>query len=114
MNSRRMPTWLTVLLIVFALAVLGPLALPFVLAAVAVAVSLSAVLIKVGVFALAVYLLVALFRGLRAPRRQTVPRPPPARASLAMVELRLEDEERARRAALDRELESAVRANQRA
>jgi len=107
MNTRSRPSWLTFLLILVALAVLGPVALPFLVAALAVAVSLGATLLKVGGALLALYLVVTLLRGLGG-RRPVAPVAPPPRSSMEAVEARLAEDERLRRAALDRELAVAV------
>lgn len=105
--NQSTPRWLTFLLILVALAVLGPVALPFLVAALAIAVSLGVTLLKVGGVLLALYLVVTLLRGLGG-RRTLAPPVAPPRASLESVEARLAEDERLRRAALDRELALAL------
>jgi membrane protein implicated in regulation of membrane protease activity len=109
-RSSGLPRWLVLLLAMVALAVLGPPALALVVGLLAVAVGLTAVALKVGVVVLFVAMVLALGRAIFG-RREPAPLPVarPAVDTLASVEARFDAEEAARRAALDRELEAALR-----
>jgi membrane protein implicated in regulation of membrane protease activity len=104
-----MPRWLVLLLTLVALAVFGPPALGILAGLLGVAIGLTAVALKLGVVVLFIAMLVALGRaifGSRAPD----PAPLAPRADiLESVEARFDAEEAQRRAALDRELEAALR-----
>lgn len=107
MRKNALPGWLTVVLVLVALAVLGPPALALLAAAVGVAISLTAVLLKVGVAVLVVLAVVALFRAVFG--RSTAAPLPRTSPSLETIGSSLERDERERREALDRELDAAIR-----
>jgi threonine/homoserine/homoserine lactone efflux protein len=104
MDNSKTPRWLVVLLALLALFFLGPPLLAIALGAVGVLLALSAMALKVGVVVGAVYLAWRLLKVLTEPRPST-----PVRLTAESLEESLEREERARKAALDLELEQAIR-----
>ena len=108
MNADKMPGWLVVLLSVLAVAVLGPPALVLVLIALGAALAVGVALLKVSLVALAVAAVVMVVRALFGNRR---PRGLPVaeqRESIESIASRMEEEERERRADLDRQLAEAL------
>lgn len=112
LRTSTMPGWLTVVLVIVGLAVLGPPALVLLVAALALLFSLGVLALKVGVVVLLLMGVVALIKAVfggpsPAVRAAAVPAPAP-RSSLDDVEAQLAREERERRAELDRQLDLAV------
>jgi hypothetical protein len=110
MHSNDMPTWLKVLLAVVAVVVLGPPALALLAWALALTFALGVLAVKVAVVVALVLGAIALFKAIfGGSPRQTLVAPPPTRSSgIEDLEAQVAAEERARRAALDRELEAAL------
>ncbi len=103
MNSNTMPRWLVALLTVLGVAILGPPALALLLVALGLAFGVGVALLKVSLVALAIAAVVMLVRAMFG-HGSTAPRPD----SLEVMASKLEREEQARRAALDRQLAEAV------
>lgn len=108
-RSSAMPRWLTVLLALVAIIFLGPPVLGLLAGVLGLAIGLTAVALKVGVVMLFVAVLLAMGRALFGSKAPAPLPPVPRVDTLATVEARLDEEEAQRRAALDRELEAAVR-----
>lgn len=109
MNSNKMPGWLVLMLALVAVVVLGPPALGILLGAVGVAIALAAVLLKVGLVVLVIYAFFALLRAVFGRSATPTASLPPHADGLETIGAQLDMDERARRAALDRELEVALR-----
>lgn len=108
-RSSGMPRWLVLLLTLVAVAVFGPPALGILAGLLGLAIGLTAVALKVGVVVLFVAMVLAMGRALFGTRTPA-PAPLAPRADpLESVEARFDAEEAQRRAALDRELEAALR-----
>ncbi|MCC6337438.1 MAG: hypothetical protein IT380_26000 [Myxococcales bacterium] len=105
MRNQGLPRWLMVLLALVAVVVLGPPVLGFLLGLAGLVVGLAAVLLKLGVIALAIFLVVAMFRAILGGASRPTDR---GGDSLARLE-RLDSSKRS----LDEELERAVSATRR-
>jgi hypothetical protein len=108
-RSSGMPRWLALLVGLVAVVFLGPPALAILAGAMGLAIGLTAVALKLGVVVLFIAMLVAMGRALFGGRARA-PAPLAPRADiLESVEARFDAEEAQRRAALDCELEAALR-----
>lgn len=108
MRKNPLPGWLTVLLVLVGLVVLGPPALALLAAAIGITIALAAVALKVGVVVLVVLAFVALMKAVFGKSEAKLA-PPPQRPGIETISAAIEREERERTAALDRELEAAIR-----
>jgi hypothetical protein len=106
MNSNTMPRWLVALLTVLGVAILGPPALALLLVALGLAFGVGVALLKVSLVALAIAAVVMLVRAMFG-NGNSAPRPD----SLEVMAAKMEREEQARRAALDRQLAEAVQSS---
>lgn len=109
MHSNKMPSWLVVLLTVVGVVFLGPPALVMAFVALGLLLSLGVAALKVALVALAVAGVVLVLRALFGRPRTGVVRREPEVDSLEVMAARLEAEEAERRAALDRQLDEALR-----
>ncbi|MBL8919495.1 MAG: hypothetical protein JNJ54_11580 [Myxococcaceae bacterium] len=108
MASKRMPTWLVVVLTVLGVVFLGPPALVLLAVALGVLLKASVLALKVGAVVLVIAAVVALVRalfGASTPAR--VPTQPRVESIEEMAE-RLAADERRQREALDRQLAEAL------